>query len=200
MKSKGERMKRIILTLCAALCMVASQNAMAQSDLGLKRVGGTIGIVDPENMDTVLGFGLLADWGTITPDIRLESRLDYWSKSESLYGGGEASMRDIALGARGKYFFPVSHSSVRPFAGAGLGLHFLHAEVSFPAQDLGGGTIIPAMTVGDSSTKLGLDLGGGIETSLSPRTDLLADLWYGIVSDVSQLSMRIGLSYKLGGR
>jgi opacity protein-like surface antigen len=199
MKTKGERMKRIILVLCAALCMAAAQNAMAQSDLGLKRVGGTIGIVDPENLDTVLGFGLLGDWGTITPDIRLESHLDYWSKSETLYGGGEASMRDVALGARGRYFFHVSGSAVRPFAGAGLGLHFLHAEVSFPAQDLGG-TIIPAMTVGDSSTKLGLDLGGGIETALSPRTDLLADLWYGMVSDVNQLSMRIGLTYKLGSR
>lgn len=192
-------MKRTVLVLFAALCTLASQSAMAQSDLGLKKIGGTLGVVSPENTDAALGIGLNADWGTITPSIRLESHIEYWSKSQSLFGGGEASLRDVAVGARGKYFFPVSRSSVLPFAGAGLGLHFLRAEVSFPAQDTGG-IIFPAMTVGDSSTKLGLDLGGGIETSLSPRTRLLADCWYGIVSDVSQFSARVGLSYTLGVR
>jgi hypothetical protein len=56
----------------------------------------------------------------------------------------------------------------------------------------------PATTVEDSSTKLGLDLGGGVATAINPQLDFLGELWYGIVSDVSQLSLRVGVSYKLG--
>jgi opacity protein-like surface antigen len=200
MKVKGERMKRVMFVLIAALCTLAPQSATAKSDLGLQRLGGSLGVVSPENTDTALGLGLNADWGTFAPSWRLESHMEYWSKSQSVFGGGEASLHDFAVGARAKYFFSVSHSSVRPFAGGGLGLHFVHAEVSYPAMDLGGGLIVPATSVGDSSTKLGLDLGGGIETSLSPRTTLVADCWYGLVSDVNQFTARVGLSWAVGSR
>ena len=200
MKVKGERMKRIIVVLIAALCTVAPQSATAESHLGLERLGGSVGVVSPENTDAALGIGVNADWGTLAPSLRLESHIEYWSKSQSVFGGGKVSLHDIAVGARGKYFFPVTHSSILPFAGAGLGLHFLHAGVSSPAIDLGGGTVIPAMSVGDNSTKLGLDLGGGIETSLGPRTTLVADCWYGLVSDVNQFTARVGLSWAVGSR
>jgi opacity protein-like surface antigen len=193
-------MKRNVLFLLVAICTLLSQAAFAGSDLGLKGIGGTVGIVDPDNVDATVGFGLLTNWGQITPDIRLESRLDYWSKSQGLFGGGDASLRDITLGARGKYFFHVVHSSVRPFAGSGLGLHFVRAKVSVPDQDLGGGTILPGFTVSDTTTKLGLDLGGGIETRLNQRNDFLAEAWYGLASDVDQFTLRVGFLHHLGAR
>ena len=40
--------------------------------------------------------------------------------------------------------------------------------------------------------------GGGIRTSVSPTLDLHAEGWYGIVSDVNQFSLRVGMSYRLG--
>lgn len=185
-------MKRVALLIAVAALTLAASSAMAQSDLGMKGLGAAVGFVSPENFDGTFTVGVLADHGTIAPQIGLESHLDYWGQSESSFGA-EAKVSDIAIGARGKYYFPVAHPSLRPFAGAGLGLHFVHAEVTVPAQ-FG----FPEMTAEDSSTKLGLDLGGGLATDLNPRTDFLAEMWFGIVEDVSTFSLRVGLCYKLG--
>jgi hypothetical protein len=69
--------------------------------------------------------------------------------------------------------------------------------VSFPEFDLGGGFVIPAYEASDSSTKLGIDLGGGFTTPVGQSTDLYGDMWYGIVEDFSQLSMKLGLAWRL---
>ncbi|MGH7724398.1 MAG: outer membrane beta-barrel protein [Candidatus Eiseniibacteriota bacterium] len=192
-------MKRsiILATVAVALCTVASQNAAAQSDFGFKKLGVAVGYVSPEDMDGTFSIGGFADLGTVAPRFGIEARLDYWSVSETQevpFPGApsaEASVRDITLGARGKYYFPVSSTSVRPFAGAGLGMHFVKAEVSIPPVGP-----LPGMSVEDSSTELGLDLGGGMATSLGAKTDLLAELWY-TASDLGQLSLRAGLAFKL---
>lgn len=185
-------MKRVTLLLTLAATVLAAPVALAQSDLGLKRVGGAIGFVDPEGLGTTLSLGLFADHGTITPNISLESHLDYWGQSES-YFGTEASLRDIALGARVKYNFVVSNPKIRPFAGAGLGMHFIKAEVITPPQ-FG----FPGSTVEASSTELGIHLGGGIGTPLSPRTDLLGETWFGLVDGANSFALRAALSFKLG--
>jgi hypothetical protein len=171
-------------------------NAAAQTDLGLKGIGLKFGYVGPEDIDGTFGLGLVGDHGTLTPRIMLESYISYWSKSESEFGF-ETSVRDIALGARGKYLFNVPNSNVRPFAGAGLGLHFLHAEVTVPTMDVGGFTI-PGGSVGDSSVKLGLDMGGGMFVPINPQWDFMTELWYGVVNDFNQFAFSIGAVYKLG--
>ena len=89
--------------------------------------------------------------------------------------------------------FPVTSSSVQPFAGVGLGLHFLSAEVVI--LDPGSGL---AMTADASETRLGLDLGGGFSTGLNPSTQLLAEGWFSLVSDFNQFSLRVGLSHAFG--
>ncbi len=185
-------MKRRILTVTVALCALTASSAMAQSNLGLKNLGVAVGFVSPENLDGTFSFGVFADHGTIAPRIGLESRVDYWEWSESAFGA-KTSVSDIAVGARGKYYFSVINPKVRPFAGAGLGMHFLHAKVSVPAQPG-----FPAMSIEDSSTKLGLDLGGGLAMPVAPRTELLGEIWYGVISDISQFSFRVGMSRKLG--
>ena len=185
-------MKLRTLLLALALCGLVARDAGAQANIRLDRIGGAIGYVSPEHVGGTFGLGVFADLGTIAPRIGLEARLDYWSSSDDIFGT-HSSVRDVTVGARGKYFFPMADPKFRPFAGAGLGFHVVHAEVTIPASPG-----IPEETFGDSQTKLGLDLGGGVATSIGPRTDLLGELWYGIVSDVSQFSMRVGLSYKLG--
>jgi opacity protein-like surface antigen len=172
--------------------MVAAPAARAAADLGLKSIGASVGMVSPENLGSTFGLGASADWGTIAPDVGLESRLDYWSKSESSFGF-ESSVRDIDLSVRAKYNFQLESNPIRPFAGGGLGIHFLRSEVTTPVF-FG----IPGMTSSASDTKIGLELGGGFATAVSPRSDLVGEAWYGIVSDVSQLSLRFGMTYKLG--
>ncbi len=186
-------MKRHALLLALLLVALSASLASAESHFGLARLGGAVGYVSPENLDGTVGLGVFADLGRVTPEIGLEARMDYWSESQEAFMA-KASMRDIALGVRGKYYFPVSSPKIRPFAGLGLGLHMLHSEVTI--QDPGFG--LPDMTADDSSTELGLDLGGGIAVPLTPRTDLVAETWYGIVSDASQFSLRLGLSYGVG--
>jgi hypothetical protein len=187
-------MQRKVILLTLAACALFSQTAIAQTNLGLKGIGGAVGVVSPEDMDATFGLGLMLDHGTIVPHLALESRLDWWSKSQDAFGS-EVTARDIAVGARCKYLFDLKTPTIKPFVGSGLGLHFLHAEVNvtpppgFPGQP---------MTVEDSSTKLGLDLGGGMMAAVNPRTALLAELWYGVVSDFSQLSFRVGMEYRFG--
>jgi opacity protein-like surface antigen len=183
-------MKRITLLLAAVLGLAVAPAAMAQSNLGLKNLGVAIGYVSPENLDGTFSFGGFADWGTIAPNVGLESRIDHWSWSEN-YLGVETKVRDIAVGARGKYHFETANPKIRPFAGGGLALHFISLEVT-------DNSFTPSLSVSDSQTKLGFDLGGGISTPMNPRTDFLAEAWYGVVSDFSQFSLRAGLSYKLG--
>jgi len=141
-------------------------------------------LLDRAGLETV-------DLGTVAPRVRLSSYLDFWSESQSAFGT-KASMRDIALSFRGTYQFPVNNPKLQPFAGAGLGLHLVHAKVDVTDPFSG-----QTMTAEDSSTKLGLDIGGGVTSPLSPRTDLQGELWYGIVSDVSQLSLKVGLAFHL---
>jgi outer membrane protein W len=159
-------------------------------ELGLRAIGGSLGFVSPDNVDGTFTLGIFADCGRITPNIALEPRIDYWSKSQGAFGS-EASIRDVSLGVRGKYLFESSNPKLQPFAGAGLSMHFLHSEVNI--SDPG----FPAMSVSASDTKLGLDLGGGIATPIGPRSAFLGEAWYSIVSDFSQFSMKAGLSYRL---
>ena len=184
-------MKRTVQILLLALGVLAAQQAMAQSNIGFRRIGASLAYVSPEDIDATFGFGAFADLGQITPEIQLEPGIEYWSQSEGAYGS-EVSIRDISVGARAKYFFEVQNSKIRPFAGGGLGLHFLHAEASVTLPGF------PTVTSEDSETRLGLDLGGGMETPLSPKVDFHAEAWYGIVSDASRLALRVGLSTKLG--
>ena len=187
-----------VFALALAICALTVQNAMAESNMGLKALGGNVGLVSPEDIDETIGFGAFADWGSFAPNWQLGSNLDFWSKSEDLgFGDGEASIRDISLSTRAKYLFAVSSPKFQPFVGGGLGIHFLRAEVTIPDEDLGGGFIIPGMTVSDTQTELGLDLGGGFRTPLGANTELAGDLWYSVVEDFSNLSLKVGVAFRL---
>lgn len=163
----------------------------SQMHLGLRAIGGSLGYISPENVDGTFTLGIFADMGRITDNITLEPRIDYWNKSEEQFGA-KASVRDIIIGARGKYRFQTANPKLMPFAGAGLSFHMIHAEASVTQPGF------PEMKVEDSTTKLGLDIGGGVATPVGPRYDLIGEAWYGIVSDVSQFSLRVGMSYHLG--
>src|SRR5262249_48131486 len=184
-------MKRMPLLLVLAVGLLAANQAMAQSKLGLRSVGASIGFVSPENVDGTFGFGVFADVGRITPVIGLEPVIEYWSKSDNAFGA-KASLRDVSVGARGKYYIDTSNPKLLTFVGAGLGLHFLHSEGSVTAPGF------PTITVDASDTKLGLDFGGGIATPISPKDEFHAEAWFGFVSDVNQFAVRAGISHAIG--
>jgi len=192
-------MNRIsVFVLAAVLCAFAVSAASAQANLGLRSVGFGIGVVDPEDIDMTLGFGFYGNLGTVHPKVNLEAFLGYWQQTEDITMGGEAVFRDFAIVMRTKYMFNVANSTIQPFAGGGLGLHILNAGIDIPAMDIGG-LVVPGYSEDDTEMKLGLDLGGGMLFDINPSMSIVTDVWYSIVADFSQLSLRAGLMYKLGG-
>ena len=184
-------MKRKAILVMLAFGLLSAQQSMAQSNIGLHAIGANAAFVSPENLDGAFGFGVFADLGQVAPKIGLEPNVEFWSRSDSQFGV-ESSLRDVSVGMRGKYYFDVANPKVRPFAGAGLGMHFLHAEASEFVPGFG------TVTATGDDTKLGLDLGGGIATAINPKNDFRAEAWYGIVSDVNQFAIRVGVSHKIG--
>lgn len=180
--------KSLVALLVLGMCVTASQIALAEPHLGLQSAGVQVGMVNPENLDATFGVGGFADWGTLTPNIRLTSHLDYWSKSEGIPATGKVTLRDVALTMRTQYMIPVSSEKFQPYVGLGMGLHFLNAKAElagFPDAS-------------DGTTKVGFDFGGGFAAPLNPKMDLQADTWYGVVDGFNQLSLKGGLAFKIG--
>ena len=192
-------MKQVTVVLvCLILSSFAWSGAIAQTDLALKGVGFRLGLVDPEDVDATWQLGALAELGLITPKIGLETYFDFWSRSEDVFGGGEISLRDFVFGARCKYLFSVSNPKLQPFAGGGLGFHIFRAGMDTPPVDYGGGVVVPGVSVSDTEIKVGLDIGGGFALDVKPNIAVLTEAWYSMVSEVSQLSIKAGVLFKLG--
>ncbi len=194
-------MKRIAIAVLAMLvCVSVSIEAQAQADIGVKGAGVKLSFVSPDNIDGTIGFGGILDLGTFTPEIGFQATLDFWSKTEDFPGGGEASFRDIALGARASYNFPMENESITPYAAAGLAIHIFHSEVDFPPVVVLG-TTVPGTggTVDDTETKIGLDLAGGAAFKVGENVDIIAELMFRVVSDVSQFIVSGGAVFWFGG-
>jgi opacity protein-like surface antigen len=189
-------MKRIALLSALLVAFVVIAPAVhAEADIGLKKVGGRIGLVDAENIDSSIGFEVFGDLGTIIPQLHLETFVGFWSKSQSELGI-EAKFRDIMLGAHAKYEFELDNPKFTPYAGGGLSIHIFKSEVDLPTVSAGGFTF-GGGTASDSSTKIGLDLLGGIAYAFSEKVDGVAELAYMIVSDVGQLHVKVGIAYDI---
>jgi hypothetical protein len=189
-------MKRLFAMLVCFLALSAmTTTTMAAADFGLKGIGFRVGVVEPENLDTTVGFGLLLDMGTFHPNVSFETYATYWSNNIDV-GLAESSFRDIAIGGKVRYLFNTSRPTIHPFVGGGLSVHLLHTEASTPEIDMGGGFVIPALTVDASDTKLGLDLGGGLRAGVADRVDIIGEAWYTIVSDFNQFIGTGGLVFK----
>jgi len=185
-------LKRIVVVIVTVgLGVIFTGAALAQTQISLNGAGIKLGFVDPEVSGAVIGFGALADLGTLTPDIMLEANLDYWSKS---FGSSSAnsvkfSFSDLIVGGTAKYLFKNANPKLLPFASGGLAFHFFKTalESSSPLLDDGSNTEL----------KIGIHVGGGLFYNLSPQLDLLADTRYTIVADVSQFALQAGVLYKL---
>lgn len=183
------------LFVCVFVLLVWVSAASAGASLGLKGIGVRAGMVNAENLDATVAFGVFADLGTFHPNVSFETFVNYWSKSEGIEGLSEVSFRDIAIGAKAEYMFAAT-PTIKPFIGGGMSVHLLHSEASTEAMDFGTFTF-PGMSVDASDTKLGFDLGGGLRAGVSDRVDIIGEAWYSIVSDFNQLGLQAGLLFRL---
>lgn len=188
-------MRRLFAILVCFLAVSAMSTAtMAAADFGPKGIGVRVGAVEPENLDTTVGFGVFLDMGTFHPNLGFETYVSYWNYTMDVVLA-ESSFRDIAVGAKLEYLIDVSRPTIHPFIGAGASVHMLHSEATTPEMNIGG-QIFPSLTVDASDTKLGLDLGGGLRAGLAERVDFIGEAWYSFVPDFNQLIATGGIAFK----
>jgi opacity protein-like surface antigen len=172
--------------LCCALSpAVAQQDQTAQSDVGLgfRGLGGSIGLVDPEDASSALLLGLHVDAGQIVRNVRLIPSLSYWSVGADV-GPYSADISDLAFNADVNVDFPLQGGRLTPYLGGGLGVNFLKFDSNAP----GAGS--------SDDTKLGINVLGGMRNDVMPNLALFGELRYTFVSDANQLKLLGGFTYK----
>jgi len=183
----------LAVTLCVFMGSAApvawaqgtSTPARSNEDVGLgfKGIGGRIGVVDPEDASTALDLGFHIDFGEIAQNIHIQPLAEYWSVGQDV-GPYNADIKDLSFGADVMFDFPLQDSRFTPYAGGGLGLHFLSASSNVP-------------NVPDQDhTKFGLNLQGGIQSDVMPNLAIFGELRYNFVSDANQLKILGGFTYK----
>ena len=114
-------------TIAVLLVILLGSTAFSQVDIGLRGIGGELGLVIPEgDIDNTFGLGVVADLGTITREIHLDGSVDYWGKSYN-ETHWDFSFKQISVGGTAKYFAPVA-MAFKPYGGAGLTLTYSKAE------------------------------------------------------------------------
>ena len=169
----GKTALSVILALLFTLSFVAADS---RAEIGLKGIGGEIAIVLPEgDADTTLGLGVVADLGTIIPQLRLEGTAEYWGDSWEA-PGYEWSWMTVTIGGTAKYDFPIN-SSITPFAGGGLGL-----AISRWSSDWKGTSIwmeqTPGFNTSDTDTDIAFHAVGGVDMPIGANMKFTAQLKY----------------------
>lgn len=166
------------------LFFVSVSFVYAQSDIGLKSIGGKIGFVMPEAIDNTFGFGVVADLGTITPTIALQAHVEYWGKTYT-EGYNEWSWSEIMIGATAKYYLPSSSEQFKLYGGAGLDL----VIGSWDSKNTGHSA---------SDTDIGIHACVGAEMPFSPSLTGLAELKYNINGFADYFAIFAGAKFALG--
>ncbi|MDZ7372373.1 MAG: porin family protein [candidate division KSB1 bacterium] len=157
------------------LALMLGVGGAAQAQLGLMGIGGKIGLVSAEeDIGSTLGLGVQAKLGKVAGLIGLDAFVDFWTKNYDAGFGTDASFREIAIGAVGKYYIPFQGSPVKPYAGAGLALNIGRAKVEWSIPYFGSGS------ESKTETDIGLHLVAGAEMGLSPSLTGFAEAKYAI--------------------
>ena len=124
--------------------------------------------------------------------IELGARLNYATEQPHL-GFGAIARYNI------DNFYPKSDNKVSAWD-VNMNLHYLfHITNRFKVYPLGGMTIVGADYDGPgasvSSTKAGLNLGGGVQLNIAPNLHFNAETYYPFVSDIDRGVMDVSLVY-----
>ncbi len=160
-----------------SLAQAAQQNAPASHGLGLQGFGARIGLVDPENASSTVALGAHVDAGEFVKNVHVMPYIEYWK-----VGVSGVNTRDFTLATDVNLDFPLQGGHVVPYAGGGLGLHFLHAD-------------IPVVGGDGSSKKLGLNIQGGIRNQVMPNLGLFGEVRFSFVDTADQLKVMGGFTY-----
>lgn len=183
--------KTTLLLTLLMFCFIA--DGMTQVNIGFNGIGGKLGFILPEDpIDNTLGFGAVADLGSISM-VKVYGYLDFWSKSYSEATYYDFSWSVISIAAIGKYYFE-SKSDFKPYAGAGLGFDISRWKSDYTGPDYGG--LFSNLNTSESNLDLAIHLLGGASYKLSPTLDGFAEVKY-TVGGIDYLGIYAGVLYKL---
>ncbi len=181
MNRNGSLLGALIVTAGLASFGASALAATAPEShgLGFQGLGARIGFVDPEGASSTVALGIHVDAGEIVQHVHLMPLAEYWK-----VGVSGVDVSDLTLATDINVDFPVEGGRVIPYAGGGLGLHFVKVDDPFapPGFDT-------------SDTKLGLNIQGGIKNQAMPNLAIFGEVKYSFVSDVNQLKLMGGFTY-----
>lgn len=177
-------MKKLFVLLTVA-AIVFGQAAYANTNIGLKGIGGRVGFVEPDHGDGAVTLGVVADMGTWTENLPWELALTWWSAGEDV-GSYEWSYTDIAIRNSVYYLFELD-KGLYVYPGAGLGVHFLNASVEGPGN----------YDADESDTELSLMILGGLQFPISGKWHGQAEIQFDF-GDAEQTNIQFDFIYDLG--
>jgi len=176
----GSLLGALIVTACLISSSASAQttNKTEYRGLGFQGLGARIGFVDPEGTSSTVDLGIHVDAGEFVQHVHIIPLVEYWK-----VGVSGVDVSDLSIGSDINVDFPVEGGRVIPYAGGGLGLHFVKADDPFT----------PGASFSD--TKLGLNIQGGIRNQVMPNLGIFGEVKYNFVSDVNQLKLTGGFTY-----
>lgn len=178
-------MTRHLTTACALVALLAAADARAQEQASLSLGAG---YVAPNDVDST--FWVTANYRfRITDRVLLEPEVGYWKKGDDA-PSVDVSIEDLNFGVNGILELGGGGGTgLRPWVGAGLGLHRLKGVVDLDDDDDGD-------AFDETDTELAIHLLGGADFGLTDTFDLYAAARFDLVSDINQFKVYGGIRYR----
>ena len=188
----SSRIARNTISLAAlALTFVFAPRAQAAgTDNAITGVDAWTSTVFQQGQSSFSGVGLRVDLANSTlPNVEFMPTIEYWRNSSNVKEFGiKSARRDATLAADARYNFPT-HGTIHPYAGGGLGLHFVQSEVDAPTLGLNHAQ--------DSVVKAGLDFMVGAQFG-NERFGNFIEVKYHELAGYRQFKLNIGMNWHLG--
>jgi len=174
----------------ALLCAAIATAAHAAPDTSITGIDGIMSTVMQEGQSSFSGlaFRVRLQSPRFIQGIEFMPTVEYWRNANTIEPFGiKTARKDATLGVDARYSF--GSTGIRPYVGAGFGLHFLSTAVD-----------APSLGINDESHALvkgGLSVLGGATFALAGRLENFVELKYLHVTEYRQLKFNWGLAYKL---
>jgi len=199
--NKGKWTLAILISLL--VCSLGTAEALTGLGFGVR--AGTTKLEDPntgDSGDAMTMFGGHLKIGTL-PIIDLEASAEYAQKKYDFAipqvddFTGEVTFRIVSLRASAKYSISPPLSPIKPYVGAGLGMHLMTSTIDLPGTDY----VIP-LDEDYSESKTGAHALGGVLLSFPVLPfEIFAEGRYGVIftedESVKATSLYAGLNFKL---
>ncbi|MBI1795865.1 MAG: hypothetical protein HY076_08490 [Candidatus Eisenbacteria bacterium] len=173
--------------LCAALAPAAHAAPPDASLTGIEAMTSTV-MQEGQSSFSGVALRMRVQSPRFVEGIEFMPTVEYWRNANSIQPFGIKTVRkDATLAADVRYAF--RSTGIRPYVGAGYGLHFLASSVDAPSLGLNNAS--------HALVKGGLEALGGASFVVTGRFENFIELKYQHVPDYRQLKLNWGLTYKL---